>query len=146
MRRSNIGRRRDSKAQMLFGLFKLIEPGQRFAEMIVRGRMAGREIERTLEQLACLLASLAQMQHAAQRHQGADGGGLQSQRLAQALFRRRIVLELALAQCQVVPELLIIRMIARGALEVWQRVGEAPLRRQREAEELTQNRCSGERL
>ncbi len=35
-------------------------------------------------------------------------------------------------------------MIARGALEVWQRFGEAPLRRQRKTEKLTQNRCAGE--
>src|SRR6266545_5239163 len=110
MRRSNVGLRRDSEAQMLFGLFKLIEPGQRFAEMIVRGRMTGRELKRTLEQLACLLVPLAQMQHAAERHQGADRGGLQSQRFAEAALRWLIVLELALAQGQVVAELRIVRI------------------------------------
>src|SRR5882724_8250332 len=144
MRRSNVGLRRDSEAQMLFGLFKLIEPGQRFAEMIVRGRMTGRELKRTLEQLACLLVPLAQVQHAAERHQGAERGGLQSQRFAEASLRRLVVLELALAQCKVVPELRVIRVIAHGALEVWQRFGEAPLRCQREPQELTQNSCASE--
>src|SRR5690242_498951 len=94
---SNIGLRRDSKAQMLFGLFKLIEPSQRFAEMIVRRRMTRRELERTREQLACLLIPPAQMQHAAEGDQRPDRGRLQSQRFAQASLRRVIVLELALA-------------------------------------------------
>src|SRR6185369_5842467 len=143
MRCSNIGLRRDRKAQLLFGLFNLTKPGQHLAEMIMRSRMAGREVERPPEQLACFLAALAQVQHTPKRHQGADGSGLQRQRLAQALFSRLILLELGLAQCQVVPELCVPREISRRALEMRQRFGEPPLRCQRETEKLTQNRRAG---
>src|SRR5262249_50483821 len=136
--------RRDRATQMLFGLFELIEPGQHFAEMIMCGWMTGRELERALEQLNGLLVSLAQVQHAAERHQRTDRDGLQSQRFAEALFRRLVVLELTLAQCKVIPELRVVRMIAGGTLEVWQRFREAPLRCQRETQELAQNRRAGE--
>jgi len=54
------------------------------------------------------------------------------------------MLELALAQGQVVPELRIAGVIAGCALELWQCFGEAALGRKRNAKELTQDGGAGE--
>ena len=60
---------RDGATQMLFGLFKLIKPGQHLAEMIVRSRMTGRQHQRPFQRAPRLLVPLQQMQDPTKRHQ-----------------------------------------------------------------------------
>jgi hypothetical protein len=77
--RSDVGLGRKRKAQMLFSLVELVEPGQHLAEMIVRSRMAKRQSEHPFQRLPRLLVPPEQTQDPTKRHQRLDRARLQRQ-------------------------------------------------------------------
>jgi len=130
---------RNRGAKTGFCLDVVSKIAQHIAEDTQRLDMARLKCERLAQHQLGLLGMLQRPQHAAERRQRLDRGGAKLQRFLQALRRRLILLQLALAQCEVLVELGILRLADNGLAQRAERLIEAPLGAQRDTQHLMQD-------